>query len=60
MPGYLTEVHDVATKKCPVCDWEIKEGGKSVKVEGKTVVVCCDECAAKVKADPGKFARVKG
>lgn len=31
--------------KCPVCDWEIKDQGVSVEVGGKTVVVCCQECA---------------
>jgi hypothetical protein len=42
--------------KCPVCDWEIKEGGKEVKLgPGAVVVVCCDDCAAKVKAAPEKF-----
>ena len=42
-------------KKCPVCDWEIKDGGKTVKVENSSVVVCCDDCAEKVKAHPGKY-----
>jgi hypothetical protein len=41
--------------KCPVCDWEIKDKGVLVKVGGKTVVTCCDDCAAKVKADPAKY-----
>ena len=33
--------------KCPVCDWEIKDGGIKVTVGGKEITVCCDECAAK-------------
>jgi hypothetical protein len=42
--------------KCPVCDWEIKDGGKEVKLmSGTVVVVCCDDCAEKVKAAPEKF-----
>ncbi len=45
----------MAAKKCPVCQWEIKEDGKQVKVDGKVVLVCCDECAAKVKAQPAKY-----
>jgi ribosome-binding protein aMBF1 (putative translation factor) len=34
-------------KKCPVCDWEIKDAGIEVKVGGKVVTVCCDDCAKK-------------
>lgn len=33
------------TSKCPVCEWEIKEGGVKVTVNGKELTVCCDECA---------------
>ena len=39
--------------KCPVCDWEIKDGGIQVAIGGKTVTVCCDDCAAKWKAQQG-------
>ena len=35
------------TKKCPVCDWDIKDDGIKVKVGGKEIVVCCDDCARK-------------
>jgi len=34
-------------KKCPVCDWEIKDAGIKVKVGGKVLTVCCDDCAKK-------------
>jgi hypothetical protein len=44
------------TKKCPVCDWEIKEGGIKVKVVGKEITVCCDDCAKKAKESPAKYA----
>ena len=43
------------TKKCPVCDWEIKDGGIKVKVGGKDITVCCDDCAKKAKAEPAKY-----
>ena len=33
--------------KCPVCDWEITDGGIKVTVGGKEITVCCDECAEK-------------
>jgi hypothetical protein len=41
-------------KKCPVCDWEIKDGGIQVKVGGKEVTVCCDDCAKKAKEGAAK------
>jgi len=44
------------TKKCPVCDWEIKDDGIKVKVGGKEITVCCDDCAKKAKASPAKYA----
>jgi len=40
--------------KCPVCDWEIKDGGIPVKVGGKVIVVCCDDCAKKAKEAAAK------
>jgi len=45
----------MTTKKCPVCDWEIKGGGINVKVAGKEITVCCDDCATKAKESPTKF-----
>jgi len=36
--------------KCPVCKWEIKDAGVTVKSAGKTVTVCCKECADKLRA----------
>jgi hypothetical protein len=35
-------------RKCPVCDWEIKDQGIKVKAGEKEVVVCCEECADKL------------
>jgi hypothetical protein len=43
-------------QKCPVCDWEIKDGGIQVTVGDKAVTVCCDDCANKVKANSAKNA----
>jgi hypothetical protein len=48
--------NSMKTKKCPVCDWEIKDGGIKVKVGGKEITVCCDDCAKKAKASPAKYA----
>lgn len=43
--------------KCPVCDWEIKDKGVSVTAGGKTVTVCCKECAEKYKKQAKAPAR---
>ncbi len=44
------------SKKCPVCGWEIKNGGKTVKLKkSAVVVVCCDDCGEKAKANPDKY-----
>jgi YHS domain-containing protein len=43
------------SKKCPVCDWEIKDDEVKVKVGSKEIIVCCEECAKKVKENPGKY-----
>ncbi len=45
----------MATKKCPVCDWAIEDDGKRIEVDGKTITVCCDDCASKVRANPEKY-----
>ena len=44
----------MTTKKCPVCAWEIKDGGIQVKVGGKEVTVCCADCAKKAKEGKAK------
>jgi hypothetical protein len=48
------EVIFMTTKKCPVCDWEITDGGIKVKVGDKEITVCCDECADKAKEGAAK------
>lgn len=40
----------MATQTCPVCDWEIKEGGVKVTVAGKEITVCCEDCATQAIA----------
>jgi len=35
----------MTAQKCPVCDWEVKDGGVKVTVGGKEITVCCDDCA---------------
>ena len=43
-------------ERCPVCDWEIKDGGVIATVGDKKIVVCCDECAEKTKESPARHA----
>jgi hypothetical protein len=47
----------MATKKCPVCDWEIKDAGIVVKAGDKQLTVCCDDCAKKAKDNPAQYAK---
>lgn len=42
------------TKKCPVCDWEIKQAVK-VEVTGKVITVCCEDCAMAIKTNPSRY-----
>ena len=44
-PRYKTKEVIMASQKCPVCDWEIKDGGVKVTVGGKEITICCDDCA---------------
>lgn len=44
------------TQKCPVCDWDINDGGIKVNVGGQEITVCCDECAQKAQENPGQYA----
>jgi uncharacterized protein len=39
----------MATTLCPVCDWEIADGGIQVNVADTPITVCGEECADKVK-----------
>jgi len=47
-------------KTCAACDCELDENSIKVKLGGKIVEVCCDECARKLReahasaAAPGK------
>ncbi|MFN3531856.1 MAG: hypothetical protein ACK41Q_04980 [Candidatus Brocadia sp.] len=42
--------------KCVVCGKAVdKDKGVKVECEGKTVTLCCNDCAAVFKKDPCKF-----
>jgi len=36
-------------KTCAACDYKLDESAIQVKLGGKTVEVCCEECARKLK-----------
>jgi hypothetical protein len=36
-------------RTCAACDCELDANSIKVKIGGRTVEVCCDECAAKLK-----------
>lgn len=46
----------MTTTKCPVCDWDINEGGIKINVAGKEITVCCDDCVKQAQEDPAKYA----
>jgi hypothetical protein len=39
----------MAQKTCAACDYELDAGAIQVTVGGKTVEVCCEDCAQKLK-----------
>jgi hypothetical protein len=47
--GILVGDKIMVEKTCAACDCKLDEGSIKVKIGGKTVEVCCDECAQKLK-----------
>jgi hypothetical protein len=39
----------MSEKTCAACDCKLDSNAIKVKIGGKTVEVCCDECAQKLK-----------
>lgn len=44
-------------KTCAACDYKLDANPIKVKVGGKTVEVCCEECAQKVRESHASAAR---
>jgi ribosome-binding protein aMBF1 (putative translation factor) len=42
---------------CAVCDYKLDANPIKVKIGGKTVEVCCNECAQKLKEARASVAR---
>ena len=43
--GVLMEGDAMVEKTCAACDWKLDANAIKVKIGGKTVEVCCEECA---------------
>jgi hypothetical protein len=39
----------MAAKTCAACDCQLEGNSIKVKIGGRTVEVCCDDCAQKLK-----------
>jgi hypothetical protein len=39
----------MAKRTCAACDYELDANAVKVTIAGKTVEVCCEECAQKLK-----------
>jgi RNase P subunit RPR2 len=39
----------MSEKTCAACDYPLDDSAIQVRVGGKTVEVCCEECAVKLK-----------
>ncbi len=50
----------MSESKCPVCGWALDAKAQKVRVEGREVAVCCEDCATQLKAAPKKFMGVGG
>ena len=47
--GPHKEIGSVATQTCAACDCTLDDNRITVKIGGKTVEVCCQECADSLK-----------
>ena len=45
----VLESSTMTEKTCAACDYKLDENAIQVKLGGKTVEVCCNECAEKLK-----------
>lgn len=44
-------------KKCPECGYEVKQDGVKVEIDGKSVEVCCQECAEAIQRKAKKRSK---
>jgi hypothetical protein len=51
----LMEMYVMTKRTCAACDGELDDNSIRVKIRGRTVEVCCADCATKLK-ETGGFA----
>jgi hypothetical protein len=47
--GHITGDTVMAEKTCAACDCKLDESAIKVKIGARTVEVCCEECAQKLR-----------
>ena len=50
----------MARKTCAACDGELDDNPIQVKVRGRTVEVCCEDCATRLKEADGFSNQAEG
>jgi hypothetical protein len=50
----------MSDKTCAACDCALDASAITVKIGGKAVEVCCDECAQKLKEAHAAATKAKG
>ena len=61
IPGFRVRRNVMLPKRCAACDCNLDGNSIKVSIGGKTVEVCCDECAQKLKeAHASAIAERKG
>ena len=55
----LLESSVMTKKTCAACDYPLDANSIEVKIGGRTVEVCCDECAQKLHEAQASAAAVK-
>ncbi len=50
----------MSESQCPVCGWKLDADAKKLRLDGREVAICGDECAATLKANPKKYISVGG
>jgi YHS domain-containing protein len=55
-PATVTAVGAIAQTTCPVMDGNPIDKNVFTEYKGKKVYFCCQDCAAKFKAEPEKYA----
>lgn len=46
--------------RCPVLGNPVADRNQAVTVQGRRYYICCDDCAQKLAADPGRFLEPDG